>query len=289
MEVGGLKLEVRIPTSASNLQHLTSNMKIHFYKYQATGNDFVLIDNRSGQYSFSIEQIKKICDRKFGIGADGLMLIEKHPTLDFNLVYYNSDGSQSLCGNGSRAAMHFASFLGMVNGRAAFNAYDGRHEAELLPTGIVRLKMNDTKEVFAVGNDLKINTGSPHLIRFVEKVNEYPVVEEGKRIRYSDPYNEKGINVNFVELLSNNTIFVRTYERGVENETLSCGTGVTAAALAASTKGYQSPVLIRTLGGELSVEFKSGQSGLPSGQAGTFHDIFLVGPAKKVFEGDLEI
>lgn len=257
-------------------------MKFHFYKYQATGNDFVMIDNRSGQYSFTADQIKKICDRKFGIGADGLMLIEKHPALDFNLQYYNSDGSQSLCGNGSRAAMHFASFLGMVNGKASFNAYDGKHDAELLPAEIVRLKMNDTREVTQLGNDFKINTGSPHLIKFVENVANFPVFEEGRKIRYSDPYKEKGINVNFVELLPNNTIFVRTYERGVENETLSCGTGVTAAALAASFKGFKSPVSIKALGGDLSVEFKTGQ-------ADTFQDIFLIGPAKKVFEGDLEL
>ena len=261
-------------------------MKFHFYKYQAAGNDFVMIDNRSGEFSFSTEQIKKICDRKFGVGADGIMLIEKHPDLDFNLVYYNRDGSQSLCGNGSRAAMHFASFLGMVNGHASFNAYDGRHDAELLPSDIVRLKMNDTKDVSTVGSDYKINTGSPHLIKFVEKVSDFPVFEEGKKIRYSDPYKEKGINVNFVESLPNNTIFVRTYERGVENETLSCGTGVTAAALAASLKGFKSPVSIKTLGGELSVEFKSGQSAAP---ASAFHEIFLVGPAKMVFEGDLEL
>lgn len=260
-------------------------MKFHFYKYQATGNDFVLIDNRSGNYSFSVDQIKKICDRKFGIGADGIMLIEKHTALDFSLVYYNSDGTQSLCGNGSRAAAQFASFLGIVNGRAVFQAYDGRHDAELLPTGIVRLRINDTKEISVVGNDYKINTGSPHLIRFVENVNQYPVVEEGKKIRYSDTYKEKGINVNFVELLPNNTIFVRTYERGVENETLSCGTGVTAAALAVSQKGYTSPVSIKTLGGDLSVEFKSGRADLPTDQAGTFQDIFLVGPAVQVFDG----
>lgn len=270
-------------------------MKIHFYKYQATGNDFVLIDNRSGQLSFSIEHIKKICDRKFGIGADGLMLIENHPALDFNLVYYNSDGTQSLCGNGSRAAMHFASFLGAVNGRASFNAYDGRHDAELLATGIVRLKMNDTKDVSAIGNDFKINTGSPHLIKFVEQVNDFPVFEEGKKIRYSDSYKEKGINVNFVELLPNNTIFVRTYERGVENETLSCGTGVTAAALAASLKGYTSPVSIKTLGGDLQVEFESTRlndavgQGQSAGQSVTFQDIFLIGPAKMVFRGELEL
>ncbi|HEU5290195.1 MAG TPA: diaminopimelate epimerase [Cyclobacteriaceae bacterium] len=257
-------------------------MRVHFYKYQATGNDFVMIDNRSGEYSFSTEQIKKICDRKFGVGADGVMLIEKHPSLDFNLVYYNSDGSQSLCGNGSRAAMHFASFLGLVNGRASFNAYDGKHDADLLPSDIVRLKMNDTSDVSSIGSDFKINTGSPHLIKFVQNVKDFPVFEEGKKIRYSDTYKEKGINVNFVELLPNNTIFVRTYERGVENETLSCGTGVTAAAIAASLKGYKSPVSVKALGGDLSVEFKIGH-------AGTFQEIFLVGPAKKVFEGDLEL
>jgi diaminopimelate epimerase len=261
-------------------------MKFHFYKYQATGNDFVLIDNRSGQYSFSTDQIKKICDRKFGIGADGLMLIENHNNLDFNLQYYNSDGSQSLCGNGSRAAMHFASFLGVVNGKAAFNAYDGKHDAELLPSGIVRLKMNDTNDVTTIGNDFRINTGSPHLIKFVDAVANYPVFEEGRKIRYSDAYKEKGINVNFVQLLADNTIFVRTYERGVENETLSCGTGVTAAALAASFKGYQSPVSIKALGGDLSVEFKSGHS---AGTEITFQEIFLIGPAKMVFEGDLEL
>lgn len=257
-------------------------MKIHFYKYQATGNDFVLIDNRDGKIAFSKQQIEKICDRKFGVGADGLMLIEKHPTLDFNLIYYNSDGSQSLCGNGSRAAVHFASFLGMLNGKTQFNAYDGAHDAALLPQDIIRLKMNDVAGTETAGTDFFINTGSPHHIRFVENIQDYPVFDEGEKIRYSDPYKPGGTNVNFVELLPGNTIFVRTYERGVEDETLSCGTGVTAAALAAFSKGYTSPVTIKTKGGDLSVEFKSGQSG-------AFQDICLVGPAKKVFEGDLEL
>ena len=264
-------------------------MKIHFQKYQATGNDFVLIDNRSGQYSFAKNQIEKICDRKFGIGADGLMLIEKHPSLDFNLIYYNSDGSQSLCGNGSRAAVHFASTLGLLNGKTKFEAYDGHHAAELLASGIVRLNMNDVKEVKKSGEDFFIYTGSPHIIHFVTDVKNFPVFEEGKKIRYSEAYRPGGVNANFVELLPNNTIFVRTYERGVEDETLSCGTGVTAAALAASFKGYSSPVSIKTLGGTLLVEFKSSQSGLSDWQAGTFQDIFLIGPAKMVFEGDLEL
>lgn len=261
-------------------------MKIHFYKYQATGNDFVMIDNRSGELSLSIEQIQKICDRKFGVGADGLMLIEKDPELDFKLIYYNQDGSQSLCGNGSRAAMSFASFLKIVNEQAAFNAFDGRHDAALASDGIVRLKMNDTKAIVRDGDDLWIDTGAPHLIRFVKDIKSFPIFEEGRKIRYSDAYKPNGTNANFVELLPDNTIFVRTYERGVENETLSCGTGVTAAALAASTKGYTSPIKIKTLGGELSVEFKTSQFAVSSE---TFHEIFLVGPAMQVFQGTIEV
>jgi diaminopimelate epimerase len=261
---------------------------IHFYKYQATGNDFVLIDNRLGQYSFTIDQIKKICDRRFGVGADGLMLIEKHPSLDFNLVYYNSDGSESLCGNGSRAAVKMASLLGMVNGKASFNAFDGPHQATLLPNEIIRLKMSDVKETKAMGEDIIINTGSPHLIRFVKNLNNYQVFEEGRKIRYSEMFQPGGTNVNFVELQKDNTIFVRTYERGVEDETLSCGTGVTAAALAASFKGYSSPVKIEAMGGQLSVEFNP-QPGQLGAQASAFSDIFLIGPAKMVFEGEMEL
>ena len=257
-------------------------MKIPFQKYEATGNDFVIIDNREGEYSFSIAQIKKICDRKFGVGADGMMLIEKHLTLDFNLIYYNADGSPSLCGNGSRAAVKMASSLGMINGHAAFNAYDGFHDADLLSDNGVRLKMHDVNEVKKSSDGVFINTGSPHFIKAVEQTKEFPVVDEGRKIRYSDAFKPAGTNANFIELLPDNSIFVRTYERGVENETLSCGTGVTAAALASSLQGYHSPVRIQTLGGELSVEFKSSQDG-------SFTDVYLIGPAKKVFEGILEL
>lgn len=260
----------------------------------------MLIDNRAGKYAFTKEQIEKICHRRFGIGADGLMLIEKHPTQDFNLVYYNSDGSQSLCGNGSRAAVVMASALGLLRGKTSFQAYDGPHAAELLPGGIVRLHMNDVNRVKKEGDDFFIHTGSPHHIKFVDDADSHPVVEEGRKIRYSESYAPAGTNVNFVQLLGNNTIYVRTYERGVEDETYSCGTGVTAAALAASFYGYTSPVQVNVKGGELSVEFKSGLAGLPNGQTGlsadqvtgqaaAFQDIFLVGPAKMVFEGDLEL
>lgn len=261
-------------------------MKIHFYKYQATGNDFVLIDNLSGRLQLSNDQVRIVCDRKFGVGADGLMLIEKHPTAHFNLKYFNSDGSQSLCGNGSRAAVKMAASMGLINGKARFEAYDGLHDAEIEAGGIVRLKMNDVSEVRVLGNDVFIDTGSPHFVRFVSNVSEYPVVEEGRNIRYSADFQPGGTNVNFVEKVSESTIFVRTYERGVENETLSCGTGVTAAALAASQHGFRSPVEVKTLGGTLRVEFKTGQ---PAGQGVIYHDIYLIGPAKMVFEGDLEL
>jgi diaminopimelate epimerase len=264
-------------------------MTIEFYKYQATGNDFVLVDNRDGKISLSVEQVKSICDRKFGIGADGLMLIESNADSDFSLVYYNSDGSQSLCGNGSRAAVLFASSLGVINGETTFEAYDGPHQAKLTIGQKVRLKMNDVTEVRKLENDFFIHTGSPHYIRVVKDIEQFPVFDEGRKIRYADTFQPGGTNVNFIQLLDNNQIYVRTYERGVENETLSCGTGVTAAALAASFFGYVSPVGIRTLGGELSVEFSTTPHSDSPGQAAIFTDIHLIGPAKMVFKGELEL
>lgn len=261
-------------------------MRLHFFKYEATGNDFVVFDNRNGEVELSLPQIKHICDRRFGIGADGLMLLEKHESLDFNLVYYNSDGTQSLCGNGTRAAVRMASSLGLINGKASFNAFDGKHDAEIRNDGIISIRMNDVNDVRKAGDDWFVNTGSPHLIKFVQNLKDYPVFDEGRKIRYGSTYAPGGTNVNFVELLPHNTLFVRTYERGVENETLSCGTGVTAAALIAHHKNYQSPIAIKSLGGNLSVEFKVGQT---VRDTVTFHDIFLKGPAKMVFQGDLDL
>jgi diaminopimelate epimerase len=173
-----------------------------------------------------------------------------------------------------------AATLGIIDKHTTFQAFDGTHQAELLPTGDIRLHMNDVHQVNQLGEDVTLNTGSPHLIRFVNRVYDYPVYAEGKRLRESEPFRPAGTNVNFVELQENNAIFVRTYERGVENETLSCGTGVTAAALAAAQKGYTSPVVVHTLGGDLAVEFQAGD---------TFTGISLIGPAKKVFEGVLEL
>lgn len=258
-------------------------MTISFTKYQATGNDFILIDNRDGKLALSKEQIIKICDRKFGIGADGLILIESSNKAPFHVNYYNSDGSQSLCGNGSRAAVHFAAKLGLVGSTTQFDAYDGLHEATLLSNNIVRLKMNDVQVIETKANHLFLNTGSPHVVEFVNHINQHPVLETGKTIRYSETFKPGGTNVNFVEALPNNTIFVRTYERGVENETLSCGTGVTAAALAATTKGYISPVRIETKGGQLTVEFVN------HGDGKGYKEIYLIGPAMRVFEGEISL
>jgi diaminopimelate epimerase len=256
-------------------------MKIKFFKYQATGNDFVIIDNRTGNYTLTIEQIMRLCDRKFGVGCDGVMIIENDPEFDFKLSYYNGDGTQSLCGNGSRAAVKIASDLGVIEGKTTFNAYDGPHEAEVLGNDIIKLKMNDVNELKNVDGGVSVNTGSPHFVKFVATLNDYPVTPEGRAIRYSKTFHPIGTNANFVEEMGNNTLFVRTYERGVEEETLSCGTGVTASALAASLKGYTSPVKIKVLGGELSIEFKS--------KGNAFSDIYLIGPARKVFEGEIEI
>jgi diaminopimelate epimerase len=175
-----------------------------------------------------------------------------------------------------------ASSLGMLNGKTKFNAFDGAHEANLLLDGNVRLKMNDVIQIKKIENDFFINTGSPHFIRFVDEVKDFPVFQEGRKIRYNENFRPVGTNANFVKLLGGNSIFVRTYERGVENETLSCGTGVTAAALASSFHQYSSPVAVKTLGGELSVEFNLRHDG-------SFTDIFLIGPAKMVFEGTLEL
>jgi diaminopimelate epimerase len=256
-------------------------VKISFQKYQATGNDFIIVDNRSGNIRLTTEQIQHLCDRKFGIGADGFMLIETHPTLDFNLIYYNSDGSQSLCGNGSRAAVQMAASLRMIERDTTFQAYDGPHNATRLANGLIQLKMSPVSSIQKSGDVVFIDTGSPHLIKFVPSAPLIDVVAEGRSIRYSEPFKPGGTNVNFAEL-QDGQLLVRTYERGVEDETLSCGTGVTAAALAAHFRGYTSPVHVKTRGGELSVTFE------PTPEGG-FKEIYLTGPAVKVFDGVFEI
>jgi len=256
---------------------------MNFFKYQGTGNDFVMIDNRDNFFPVSnLSLIRKICHRKFGIGADGLILLQNKSSFDFEMIYFNPDGTQSLCGNGSRCAVKFANFLGLINQEAQFLAVDGSHYA-FIATDRVHLKMHDIAKV--VRKDPKtffINTGSPHHICWVNDVKKLDVYQSGRTIRYSEDYEAEGTNVNFAEVQSDATVFVRTYERGVEDETLSCGTGVTAVALSSSFLNSESPVRIKTLGGELEVSFQKDQEG-------NFSQIFLIGPAEMVFAGEYEI
>ncbi|MDJ1484674.1 diaminopimelate epimerase [Cytophagaceae bacterium YF14B1] len=261
-------------------------MLLHFYKYQGTGNDFVIIDDRKQTFPISQELVAKLCDRRFGIGADGLMLLQNHPEYDFRMVYFNSDGNtSSMCGNGGRCLVRFAHALGIFKETTTFEAVDGLHEASVKDK-LVYLKMNDVRYVqHEAGYDF-LNTGSPHYVTFMEEVQSMThdeIVKQGRAIRYNDYFGPKGgTNVNFVEFLPDNSLFVRTYERGVEDETYSCGTGVTACALAANFHQLKSPVQIRTKGGDLQVAFN---------QVGEqeFTDIYLIGPAEKVFEGMIEI
>ena len=258
-------------------------MKIIFYKYQGTGNDFIILNNMNKEYSFSTEQIRNLCDRKFGIGADGLMLLNPSGQHDFEMEYYNADGNESsMCGNGGRCLVKFAAKQGLHKSKYIFKAIDGMHEATIEDDGWVYLKMKDVPQIMRSFNDSVLDTGSPHYVKHVADARGMNVYKEGKAIRYSDAYKEEGINVNFVEE-EDNGIFMRTYERGVENETLSCGTGVTAAALvfAHNETGFNR-VNVSTPGGKLVVEFdKTGED--------SFENIWLCGPAEFVFEGTVEM
>jgi diaminopimelate epimerase len=261
-------------------------MRINFHKYQGTGNDFVILDNRTGQYKdIRLDQIRRICDRRFGIGADGLMMLNEKSGYDFEMKYYNADGKEgSLCGNGGRCMVKFAYNLGIHKSLYKFIAYDGEHEAEIDTDGIVSLKMNDVENIRKFHGDFILNTGSPHYIKMVNDVMNVDVYKKGHEIRYSKDFEQEGINVNFVEQMDDpDKIFVRTYERGVEDETLSCGTGVTAAALVCwhNDNGFNE-VEVNTSGGKLSVEYdKHNDEG--------FSNIWLCGPAEKVFEGSIDI
>ena len=251
---------------------------IKFYKYQGTGNDFIMIDNRNQSFpKHDVDLVKKMCDRRFGIGADGLILLENHESFDFQMVYYNSDGNEStMCGNGGRCIVAFARFLNVFEHKATFNAIDGLHEAEI-NGNVVKLKMIDVPEIAKIDADYQLNTGSPHFVRYVEDVQNLDVYKNGYEIRNSEPYKKEGINVNFVSKISDNEVFVRTYERGVEDETYSCGTGVTASCLTFMNEFGGGEVSVKTLGGNLKVYAEKYEAG--------FRNIWLEGPAEYVFEG----
>jgi diaminopimelate epimerase len=258
-------------------------MKIEFFKYQGTGNDFVMVDDRDKQFPVSKELIASICHRRFGIGADGLILLQNAEGYDFRMVYFNADGGEgSMCGNGGRCVVRFANDLGLFSDHTRFIAVDGEHEATI--TGdTIRLKMSGVKDLQRFDEFDFMNTGSPHYVTYVDDVTEVDVVNTGSEIRYGSVYGPQGgTNVNFVEIIEENHLSVRTYERGVEDETFSCGTGVTACALSAHLrKGWESPVKVETIGGTLEVAFTATAEG--------FSDIYLIGPAVRVFTGQLEI
>ncbi len=255
--------------------------QLHFHKYQGTGNDFVMVDNRDKVFDRNdLKIVEYLCDRKFGIGADGVILIENDKESDFEMVYFNPDGSQSLCGNGSRCAVMYAHSLGIIGTKTTFRAIDGVHMAEIKDDQ-VHLLMHDVHDFQELEGDYVIDTGSPHYIQYVTDVQELDPVEKGREIRYSDTYKAEGINVNFVQKIDDSQVAIRTYERGVENETLSCGTGCTAAALSVGLAGGQSPVTLQAMGGQLQVSFEQ--------QGKSFKNIYLIGPAQKVFEGTVTV
>lgn len=263
-------------------------MNVHFSKYQGTGNDFVLLDNRDGKYSgLKSSQVKFLCDRRFGIGADGLILLEKKPGYDFDMKYYNSDGNvSSMCGNGGRCITGFANLLQLINGEAKFTAIDGEHESVIKGSDpvVIKLKMGDVNGYKVFEDDVFLNTGSPHYVRFVNDVMAADVVAEGRKIRNDERFGKDGTNVNFVQMDANRLI-VRSYERGVEDETLSCGTGVTAAVLASIIRGKLKKDTgvceVKSMGGNLKVYFeKSGE---------LFENVWLEGEAKFVFSGEIDI
>jgi len=260
-------------------------VRIPFYKYHGTGNDFIIIDNRNLLFIGGKELISNLCDRHFGIGADGLLLLQEKKPYDFEMVYYNSDGKEAtMCGNGGRCITAFAHKMGICNENVKFVAADGEHIANIIDhdneIDRISLKMSDVKEVELSENVFILNTGTPHFVTFVDDVKKIDVFSSGRAIRYNQRFAEKGINIDFVEIHDNN-LMVRTYEKGVEDETLSCGTGVTASAIAASYKNNHLKYSVQTKGGSLNVSF--------SRKGDFFTDIWLEGPAKLVFKGEVEL
>lgn len=257
-------------------------MNIDFFKYSGTGNDFIIIDDRLNTFDLSDEiLIKSLCERKHGIGADGLILLRNHKKYDFEMKYFNSDGKLgSMCGNGARCIVDFAYELGLINSKCSFLAYDGLHYA-IYNQNSIALKMNDVKKVNVINNFTYLDTGSPHCVKFVTELDSYNVIQEGKKIRYNSQFNEIGVNVNFVEIIDDN-ISLRTYERGVENETLSCGTGAVAVALAlhANNKSNSKKIILNSRGGVLEVNFNFNN--------GIYQDIWLIGNVSNIYKGKIK-
>lgn len=258
-------------------------MKIHFHKYQGAGNDFIIIDDRNDVAGLSTAQISFLCDRRFGIGADGLMLLKRADGYDYKMVYYNADGNESsMCGNGGRCIAAFASKIGAAGKEQHFVAIDGPHLANIIDKDQVSLQMKDIDQVTFDDEATIMDTGSPHFVKFVADLDAIDVVAEGRAIRNRERFQPKGINVNFVQVTEKG-IRVRTYERGVEDETLACGTGVTASAIAAACNlSGAITTAVKAAGGELEVRFTKHD-------AQKIDNVWLNGPAQFVFEGEIEI
>ncbi|RZJ30578.1 MAG: diaminopimelate epimerase [Flavobacterium sp.] len=246
-------------------------MEIEFHKYQGTGNDFIMIDNRADFFpKENTSLVAALCDRRFGIGGDGLILLESDNQADFKMVYYNSDGNtSSMCGNGGRCIVAFAKKLGLIDSSANFIASDGMHDATIAGE-IISLHMKDVDHIKTGNGYIFLDTGSPHHVEFVEDVRQVNVTQLGAKIRYGDLYGSAGSNVNFVDE-ANGSFSVRTYERGVEDETLSCGTGVTAVAIAVHYLGKtkSETVKMNVEGGTLEVSF--------SESGGKYSKVYLKG------------
>ena len=260
-------------------------MKIEFYKYQGTGNDFIMVDNRKETFPKNdVVAIQNLCNRKFGIGADGLILLENDPQTDFKMVYYNSDGNpSSMCGNGGRCIVAFAKKINIIASETTFTATDGLHYATINDDNIVSLQMKNVTDINVQPDYVFLDTGSPHHVQLVDDLKNFDVQKEGAIIRYSSLYGEKGSNINFVSPINETTFAVRTYERGVEGETLSCGTGVTAVAIAmkAIGKTKSNMVNLQVEGGMLEVFFSSSDE--------KYTNIFLKGAATFVFDGTIDV
>lgn len=252
-------------------------MNITFFKYQGTGNDFIMVNAVDKGITLEPLQIQRLCNRKFGIGADGIILIKADVKTDFYVDYYNPDGSQSFCGNGSRCAVAFAFAENVFEGKTcSFNAIDGTHTGEVLDIDNIEISMRDVEGVEEVDGDFVLDTGSPHFVRRCNALKELDIITEARKVRYNQRFSEQGINVNFISQ-NESEIHMRTYERGVEDETLSCGTGVTAVALSSVSEDGVYARKIITKGGDLMVNFKK------SGDL--FQTIRLQGAAKFVFSG----
>lgn len=260
--------------------------ELPFVKYHGTGNDFILIEDSDGRWEYYLnrESIAQLCHRHTGIGADGLMLLQRTGGYDFRMVYYNSDGGEStFCGNGSRCLVAFAHELGWVGEEAWFVASDGDHEARVIRPDQISVHMRSIAKIHPHGPGVVLDSGSPHYVTWVADLDDMDLVAEAHRIRYAPEFQQEGVNVNFIEEHPEG-LRIRTYERGVEGETLSCGTGVTAAAIAwaqrFSDEGNDSQKVM-TRGGDLTVEWERGHYG--------FRHIWLTGPAKKVFQGAVRL